>query len=85
MRFNMALTDIAVKNSKPKEKAYKLSDGHGLYLQISPSGGKLWRYDFAINKHRKTLALGTYPVITLQEAREAHRGDLADERVKSVH
>ena len=45
----MALTDIAVKNSKPKEKAYKLSDGHGLYLQISPSGGKLWRYDFAIN------------------------------------
>ena len=68
----MALTDIAVKNSKPKDKAYKLSDGHGLYLLISPSGGKLWRYDFAINKHRKTLALGIYPVVTLQEAREAH-------------
>lgn len=68
----MALTDIAVKNCKPKVKAYKLSDGHGLYLQISPSGGKLWRYDFAINKHRKTLSLGIYPVITLLEAREKH-------------
>ena len=68
----MALTDIAVKNSKPKDKAYKLSDGHGLYLLISTSGGRLWRYDFAFNGTRKTLALGTYPVITLQEAREAH-------------
>ena len=43
-----------------------------MYLQISPSGGKLWRYDFAINKHGESLALGTNPDITLHEAREAH-------------
>ena len=68
----MALTDIAVKSSKPKEKAYKLSDSNGLYLLISPAGGKLWRYDFAFNGTRKTLALGKYPIMTLLEAREAH-------------
>ena len=68
----MALTDIAVKSSKPKEKAYKLSDGDGLYLFISPAGGKLWRYDYAFNGTRKTLTLGKYPIMTLQEAREAH-------------
>lgn len=68
----MALTDIAVKNSKPKVKAYKMSDSNGLYLLISPSGGKLWRYDFAINSTRKTLALSKYPIMSLLEAREAH-------------
>ncbi len=68
----MALTDIAIKSSKPKEKAYKLSDGDGLYLYISPAGGKLWRYDFTINKTRKTLALSKYPLMTLVEAREAN-------------
>ena len=68
----MALTDITVKSSKPKQKAYKLSDSNGLYLFISPAGGKLWRYDFAINKTRKTLALGKYPLMTLQEARDEH-------------
>ena len=68
----MALTDIAVKSCKPKEKAYKLSDSNGLYLLVSPAGGKLWRYDFAIDKNRRTLSLGIYPVVTLQEAREAH-------------
>ena len=76
----MALTDIAVKSSKPKEKAYKLTDGNGLYLFISPAGGKLWRYDFAINKTRKTLTLGKYPLMSLLEAREAHlkaRKDIA--------
>ena len=39
----MALTDTTIKNAKPREKAYKLYDSAGLYLFISPAGGKLWR------------------------------------------
>jgi hypothetical protein len=42
----LPLTDIQVKNAKPKEKEYKISDGGGLYLLITPSGGKLWRFKY---------------------------------------
>jgi len=46
----MSLTDTAARNAKPREKPYKLSDAHGLYLQVEPSGSKLWRlkYRFAL-------------------------------------
>lgn len=66
----MSLTDAAVRTAKPGEKPQKLTDGKGLYLYIAPTGGKLWRYDYAFNGKRKTLALGPYPAITLADARE---------------
>jgi integrase len=66
----MSLTDIAVRNAKPREKPFKLSDEKGLYLQVEPSGSKLWRLKYRyVDKERK-LALGTYPEVTLAQARE---------------
>lgn len=64
------LTVTAVNNAKPKEKPYKLSDEKGLYLFVQPGGGKLWRFDYRFLSKRKTLALGSYPDITLSEARD---------------
>jgi integrase len=67
------LTDVAIKKAKPTDKPRKLSDGGGLYLQIEPTGGKLWRFDFRFEGKRKTLAVGKYPDVSLQEARRRHR------------
>ena len=67
----MPLNDRQIKNAKPTEKPYKLTDGHGLHLLIKPNGGKYWRLDYAIDRKRKTLAIGVYPLISLAEAREA--------------
>jgi integrase len=64
------LTDIQVNNAKPKDKSYKLADGGGLYLLISPTGGKLWRMDYRYADKRKTLAFGPYPDISLANARK---------------
>lgn len=67
----MKLNDQQIKKAKPKEKSYKLTDGKGLYLLIKPNGGKYWRIDYAIDGKRQTLSIGTYPIITLAQAREA--------------
>ena len=63
------LTDTAVRNAKPKEKSYKLTDGKGLYLLVNQAG-KYWRMDYRFSGKRKTLALGVYPDVGLKEARE---------------
>ena len=65
----MPLTDTAIRNAKPKDKPYKLSDEKGLYLLVNKAG-KYFRYDYRFNKKRKTLALGVYPDVSLKEARE---------------
>ena len=65
----MALTDIQVRKAKPKDKDYKLTDGEGLYLLIAITGGKRWRYKYRFGGKEKLLALGTYPDVTLQDAR----------------
>jgi integrase len=64
------LSDLQVKNAKPKEKDYKLSDGGGLYLLITPSGGKLWRLDYSFGGKRKTLFLKSYPEKSLSDVRK---------------
>lgn len=76
----MALTDTAVRNAKPREKEYKLADSGGLYLLVSPSGGKLWRLKFRVDGKERKLALGRYPDMSLAEARkqrDAARSQLA--------
>lgn len=65
----MALTDMKVRNAKPGEKQVKLSDGDGMYLLVTPAGGKCWRLKYRHGKKEKVLALGTYPEISLAEAR----------------
>jgi len=64
------LTDVAIRNAKSGPKAKRLFDGGGLYLEISPSGSKLWRLKYRFGGKEKRLALGIYPTITLAEARE---------------
>lgn len=66
----MPLTDIKVKNAKPTDKQYKLTDGEGMYLLIHPNGGKYWRLKYKFAGKEKLLALGTYPNISLLEARQ---------------
>lgn len=66
------LSAVAVKNAKPKDKPYKLTDGTGLYLLVNKTG-KYWRYDYRYHDKRKTTAYGVYPTITLEAARQAHQ------------
>lgn len=66
----MKLTATEVKNAKPREKQYKLFDGGGLFLLIAPSGGKWWRFKYQFGGKEQLLSLGTYPEISLQQARE---------------
>jgi hypothetical protein len=77
----MALTDIRIRNAKAAEKAYKLSDGGGLYLLVTPVGARYWRMDYRFAGKRRTLAVGVYPLVTLSDARtrrEDARGMLAN-------
>ncbi len=66
----MPLTDIKIRNVKPNKKPAKLFDGGGLFLLVTPSGGKWWRLKYRFGGREKLLSLGTYPEISLQEARE---------------
>lgn len=70
----MALTDTAIKRAKPQEKAKRLYDSLGLYLEVSPAGGKWWRFKYRFDGKEKLLSLGTYPEVSLAEAREKRDG-----------
>jgi len=61
----MSLTALAVKSAKPTAKPYKLSDEKGLYLLVTPSGSKLWRFDYRYDGKRKTLAFGKWDRVEL--------------------
>ncbi|MFM0526412.1 integrase arm-type DNA-binding domain-containing protein [Paraburkholderia strydomiana] len=77
----MPLTDIEIRNARPREKAYRLADGAGMYLEVSPAGGKYWRFKYRIAGKEKRLALGVYPETSAKEARirrDAARKLLAD-------
>lgn len=65
----MALTDVAIRNAKPGAKAVKMADGGGMFLLVTPAGGKLWRLKYRIDGREKLLAIGAYPEIGLGEAR----------------
>jgi hypothetical protein len=62
----MALTDTRVRNAKPQQKPYKLDDTDGLFLLITPAGGKLWRLKYRFAGKEKLLALGKYLPLTGQ-------------------
>jgi integrase len=67
----MALTETRLRALKVKDKPYKVADQRGLYIEVTPSGGKLWRFRYRIGKVEKKLAIGSYPDISLKQAREA--------------
>jgi integrase len=63
------LNDSQIRTAKPGSKILKLKDGAGLYLEVSPAGGKLWRYRFRIDGKESMCSLGDYPRVSLSEAR----------------
>lgn len=65
----MKLTATEIKAAKPKEKAYKLADGGGMYLEIFPNGTKSWRLKYRIGGKEKRVVFGVYPAVTLADAR----------------
>lgn len=77
----MTLTDTAIRQTKPRDKAFKLTDGQGLFLLVQPTGARLWRLKYRFDGKEKLLALGAYPAVSLAVARRrcnAARELLAD-------
>ena len=65
----MPLTDVRVRNAKAGDKAYKLQDGAGMYVLVTPVGARYWRLDYRFAGKRRTIALGVYPTVSLSRAR----------------
>ena len=77
----MSLTDTSIRAIKPTGKAQKITDGKGLYLYVTPQGGKSWRMAYRFGGKQKTLCLGAYPAVSLKQARDkrdAAKSQLAD-------
>lgn len=66
----MALSDTKVRSAKSEDKAYKLTDGNGLFLLVHPNGSKYWRFRYRFGGKEKMLAFGVYPDVSLANARE---------------
>ncbi len=66
----MVLTNTAIQKAKPKEKQYKMTDGRGLFLLVSPNGGKWWRLRYSFKGKEKQISLGVYPEVSLKDARD---------------
>lgn len=66
----MSLSNLAIQRAKPKDSTYKMYDGKNLYLEITPSGSKRWRFKYRFNDKEKRISLGTYPEISLSKARD---------------
>ena len=81
------LNDAKIRAAKPREKAYKLTDSHRLYLLVKPAGSKLWKWSYAYAGKQKTMHLGIYPLVTLAEARakrDEARAQLSDGRDPAI-
>ena len=77
----LPLSESQVAAAEVKGKDYKLSDGFGLYLLVTSTGSKLWRFQYRFSRKQKLLALGVYPEVSLADAREKRdeaRKHLAD-------
>lgn len=79
----MPLTDIAIKAVKPTAKPMKLFDIGGLFLIVTPSGGKWWRFKYRYQGKHKTLSVGCYPTVSLKSARE-RRDELKRQLAKNI-
>jgi Arm DNA-binding domain len=66
----MSLSDTAIRNVKADQKSKRVFDGRGLYLEVSPAGGKWWRLKHRFDGKEKRLSLGVYPEVGLKDARE---------------
>jgi hypothetical protein len=69
----MPLTDRAIRNAKPADKAIRLFDGGEMYLEVAPSGGKWWRFKYRYGGKEKRLSLGVYPAVPLASRTEKNK------------
>jgi hypothetical protein len=74
----VALTDLKIKKAKAKEKSYKLYDSLGLFVLVRPNGSKLWRQKYQLNGKESTIAHGSYPAVSLRDARQK-RDEIRDQ------
>jgi len=84
----MPLTDTAIRRAATGKKPYKLYDSGGLFMIVSPSGGKWWRLKYRYQGKEKLLSLGLYPAVSLADARmrrDAERKKLADNIDPSIN
>ncbi|MBT5833231.1 MAG: integrase arm-type DNA-binding domain-containing protein [Deltaproteobacteria bacterium] len=70
MKPTNQLTELSIKQAKPKIKQYKLTDGEGMYLRVYPNGSKYWQLQFWFEGKQKILSFGVWPDISLKEARD---------------
>ena len=66
----MPITELQVRNAKASAKPYKIADGGGLFLLVTPAGGRLWRLKYRVGGREKLLSFGGYPEVGLKDARE---------------
>lgn len=79
MARHLIKSDVTIRNTKPKDKPFRISDGDGLYLLVNPDNTRWWRLDYSITGKRKTLSVGVYPKVGLADARS--RADEARQMV----
>ena len=80
------LSDLQIRKVKPTAKVQKLFDGGGLYLEVQPQGKKLWRFRFRqANGKENLLTFGSYPEVSLMDARERRRAATVDAGRKLTH
>src|SRR3954464_15506350 len=76
----MPLSDAACRSAKPADNLYKISDAGGLYLLVEKNGSRLWRQAYRFDGKQRLIALGSYPAVSLADARiarDANKGHLA--------
>ena len=69
MKPTNQLTELSIKQAKPKEKQYKLTDGEGMYLRVYPNGSKYWQLQYWFDGKQRIFSLGVLPDVSLKEAR----------------
>lgn len=70
----MSLNDTKIRSLKPSAKPFKVSDSHGLSLLVNPRGSRLWYLKYRINRKESRLGLGSYPDVSLADARQQRDG-----------
>ena len=73
--MKMSLTDAACRSKPDPRRTLKLTDGGGMFLEVTPSGGRYWRFSYRrpVTKTQNTIAFGTYPAVSLDLARERRK------------
>src|SRR5258706_12840261 len=69
---NYVLRPATIDDARPREKAYALTDGAGLLLEVLPSGTKTWRFKYHLNGKREKVTIGAYTAFSIRDAREKH-------------